>query len=216
MYCLGSSSSLLSLQRRWKSLVNHLQDVHTNNDPIFPKCEHPDSATTDQSKCLQPGSKSLYKVEKALLNKRVLTDVGKLSPHHQTSSLEAFHSLILGFAPKNVVFPFLGMLCRLYLAAMHLNENTDCPQATSASGKPVFKRKFPKFKKGESVIKPVKTVPTYSYTQELMEVLFEQVFPDPAPYAGMMHSIPIPALLSSQYDRPSMEEAVAGYLSRFS
>lgn len=200
----------------WKSLVNHLQDAHTHDDPIFPKCEHPDRATTDQSKWLQPGSKSLYEVEKALLNKRVLTDVEKLSPHHQTSSLEAFHSLMLRFAPKNVVFAFLGMLCRLYLVAMHFNENTDRLQATSASGKPVFKRKFPKFKKGESVIKPVKTVPTYSYTQELMEVLFLQVFPDPAPYSEMMHSIPIPEPLTSQYDRPSMDEAVADYLSRFS
>lgn len=54
------------------------------------------------------------------------------------------------------------------------------------------------------------------YIQELMEVLFQQVFHDPAPYAEMMHSIPIPEPLSSQYDRPSMDEAVAEYLSRFS
>lgn len=61
---------------------------------------------------LYSDSKSLYKVDKALLNKRVLKDIEKLSPHHQTSSLEAFHSVILSFVPKDVVFPFLGMLCR--------------------------------------------------------------------------------------------------------
>ena len=55
---------------------------------------------------------ALYKVEKILVNKRVVKDVEKLSHHYQTSSLEAFHSLILRFTPKNVVFPFMGMLCR--------------------------------------------------------------------------------------------------------
>ncbi len=28
------------------------------------------------------------------------------------SNVEAFHSVTLRFAPKNVVFPFLGILCR--------------------------------------------------------------------------------------------------------
>lgn len=61
------------------------------------------------------GSMPLHKVEKILNNKRVLKDVEKLSHHYQTSSLKAFHSVILRFAPKNVVFPFIGMLCRYYI-----------------------------------------------------------------------------------------------------
>lgn len=52
------------------------------------------------------------KLEMVMTKKRTLNDVAKLSPHHQTSSLEAFHSVILRFAPKNVVFPYIGMLCR--------------------------------------------------------------------------------------------------------
>src|SRR4029434_8028661 len=59
------------------------------------------------------GTPAFCRLEKVMTNKRVLKDVGKLSPHYQTSSLESFHSVILRFAPKNVVFPFLGMLCRL-------------------------------------------------------------------------------------------------------
>ncbi|KAF1389887.1 hypothetical protein PFLUV_G00052190 [Perca fluviatilis] len=78
------------------------------------------------------------------------------------SSLEAFHSLILRFTPKNVVFPFMGMLCRLYLAAMHYNENADREQATTSAGQPVFKVVFPKSRKGEVTARPVKTDPTYS------------------------------------------------------
>jgi len=49
------------------------------------------------------------------MNERVLSDVEKLSPHYQTSTVEAFHKVISHFAPKHVVFPFIGRLCRLGL-----------------------------------------------------------------------------------------------------
>lgn len=58
------------------------------------------------------GTPSMNRLDRLLTNKRVLKDVEKLSPHYQTSALESFHSVILRFAPKNVVFPFIGMLCR--------------------------------------------------------------------------------------------------------
>lgn len=141
------------------------------------------------------GTEAFCKLEKALTNKRILRDVEKMSPHHQTSSLEAFHSVILRFAPKNVVFPFLGMLCRyiqhhcchteinpihtlyyrvtrsyfwvlffflrLYLAAMHFNENAGHPQATSSTGELLYRLNFPKSKKGECSVKPVKVDPMF-------------------------------------------------------
>lgn len=58
------------------------------------------------------GSLALNRLDKVLTNKRFLTDVEKLSHHFQTSSMESFHSVIQRFAPKKVVFPFIGMLCR--------------------------------------------------------------------------------------------------------
>lgn len=53
------------------------------------------------------GTPAFSRLEKVLTNKRVLNDVGKLSPHYQTSSFESFHGVILRFAPKNVVFLFV-------------------------------------------------------------------------------------------------------------
>lgn len=62
--------------------------------------------------CPPLATKAIYKLEKVLMNKRVLGDVKKLSPLHQASALEGFHSVTLRFAPKNVAFSYLGMLCR--------------------------------------------------------------------------------------------------------
>ncbi|XP_039652637.1 uncharacterized protein LOC120556890 [Perca fluviatilis] len=95
---------------KWTSVINHIHNIHTHEDPLFPKCEHSD--VIDKRRWLKPGSKASYRLEKVLTNKRFIKGVEKLSPHHQTSSLEAFHSVVIRFAPKSVVYPFIGMLCR--------------------------------------------------------------------------------------------------------
>ena len=53
-------------------------------------------------------------------DKKRIKDVRQLSPHGQTSSLEAFHSVINHFAPKMLHFPYEGMdsrcekICKLH------------------------------------------------------------------------------------------------------
>ncbi|XP_034086333.1 uncharacterized protein LOC117555548 [Gymnodraco acuticeps] len=187
---------------KWTSILNHVQDVHSHDDPLFPKCLHPLCITTDKRKWMATGTPAFCKLEKILLNKRILKAVAKLSPHHQTSSLEAFHGVILRFALKNVVFPFLGMLCRLYLVALHYNENADRAQASTSTGKPLYKLQFPKARKGECRAKPIKTDPTFRYVANLMDLIFNQVFVDPAPFTQELLKIPIPEDLCSQYERP--------------
>ncbi|XP_058500609.1 uncharacterized protein LOC131469558 [Solea solea] len=182
---------------KWTSIINHMQDVHTQDNPIYPKCAHADKVSKDKNKWFQPGSVALYKVEKTLTNKRVLKDVEKLSHHYQTSTLESFHSLVLHFAPKNVVFTYVGMLCRLYLASMHHNENSSCEQATTASGQAVYRVSYPKSKKGEATAKPVRTDPTYNYVAEVMRLVFEEVMEDPESFAEDMRKITIPETLSA-------------------
>uniref|UniRef100_A0A8D0D9L5 THAP-type domain-containing protein n=1 Tax=Sander lucioperca TaxID=283035 RepID=A0A8D0D9L5_SANLU len=127
---------------KWTSVIHHIHNIHTHEDPLFSKAF----------------SKQL---EKVLTNKRFIEGVEKLSPHHQTSSLEAFHSVVIRFAPKSVVYPFIGMLCRLYLSAFHFNENANRPQSTSALGGPAFKLAFPKAKKGGYSLKRRKIKPTF-------------------------------------------------------
>ncbi|CAM4649718.1 unnamed protein product [Leuciscus chuanchicus] len=223
---------------KWTSLLNHIQNVHVHENPLFPKCEHPDRVSRDQKKWFQSGSVELHKLGKVLYNKRVLKDVEKLSHHFQTSSLEAFHSLILRFAPKNVVkginsylailhkknkkfllstnIPYF-MCCSLFKGCIsHYNENSDRHQATTTAGQAVFKFVFPKSKKGECTAKPVKIDPTYNYVDELISLLVNKVFLDPTPYTEELHAVPIPPPLSSEYEKPSKEEVIARHVSRFS
>jgi len=48
-----------------------------------------------------------------------------LSPRKQTSTTEVFNALAVWFAPKHVLFGYHGMQCRLLLAALHYNENSE-------------------------------------------------------------------------------------------
>ncbi|XP_039522037.1 uncharacterized protein LOC120475417 [Pimephales promelas] len=196
---------------KWTSLLNHVQNVHVHEHPLFPKCLHPPS--TGKNKWLKPGTKAIYKLEKVLMNKRVLGDVKKLSPVHQSSALEAFHSEILRFAPKNVAFSYLGMLCRLYLAALHFNENSGRTQARTAAGELQFNIKVPKAKRGEHV-SMMKTKYSTEYVTELTNILFNEVMQDPAPFVADLKAVAVPGSLCSQYERPGKSDAIASHVSR--
>ncbi|XP_034539013.1 uncharacterized protein LOC117812396 isoform X2 [Notolabrus celidotus] len=194
---------------KWTSTMNHVPNIQTHENPLYPQCQPPLRQTTDME------NPALYRLEKALTNKRTLKDVEKLSPHHQTSSVEAFHSVIIRFAPKGVAFPYLGMLCRLYLAAMYYNENAGRPQAQITEGEPLFKVNFPKAVKGGCRAKRVKVEPTYRYVDDMLDLVLEKVFVDPSPYTEAVLAAPIPEDLSAQSERPDREEVIASYVSRF-
>ncbi|XP_043084069.1 uncharacterized protein LOC122330808 isoform X1 [Puntigrus tetrazona] len=175
---------------KWTSLLNHIQNVHVHENPLFPKCEHPGRVSRNAKKWFQPGSVELHKLGKVLYNKTVLKDVEKLSHRFQTSSLDAFHTLTLRFTSKNRAFTFIGMLCRLYLAATHYNENADRDQATRPG------QVFPKTKKEECTAKPVRTDPTYNYVDDLIKLLVHEVFLDATLYTEELCAVPVPPPLS--------------------
>lgn len=174
---------------KWTSLVNHIQDVHTHKDPLFPKCAHPERVSRDPNKWFKPGTKPLYEVEKLLLNKRVLHDVEKLCSDHQTSSLDVFHSTSLHFAPRNEneTFSFMEMTCRLFLAAMHFNENMAHEQATCGNA-----FLFTNSKQGCSTENAVRTKTTYGYVRDLMRLVFTEVFIDPSSFVEDLKKTHLP------------------------
>ena len=52
------------------------------------------------------GNKGSEKLDDLVTNTRLLTDMKKLSPTHQTGGLKAYHSVINNFAPKLLAFSY--------------------------------------------------------------------------------------------------------------
>ena len=57
-------------------------------------------------------TKASEKLSALLTNAKLRKDIVKLSPIYQTSYLEAFHSIVIHFAPKSTAFSYQGMQCR--------------------------------------------------------------------------------------------------------
>lgn len=129
-------------------------------------------------------SKASVKLVAVVANTRLCKDIGKLSPSHQTSCLESFHSVIIHFAPKFVALSYLGMQCRcnsdvtntavrvlviililffdrLQIAALHFNENAGREQSTTKIGEKQYNVVFPKYKRGGYIVRKVLVDPTY-------------------------------------------------------
>ncbi|XP_052009413.1 uncharacterized protein LOC127662328 [Xyrauchen texanus] len=176
---------------KWSSVANHIQNIHCHENTLFPSCLHEPLVGDQTRHWLKPSTAACEKFTAILLSPRLLKDMLKISPEYHTSGIECFHSLILKFSAKNVVFSFRGMLCRLQLAAMHYNENAGRSQASTAAGDLRYSIVFPKFKHGEFTVRALKSNPTTGYIDKLMELLFHHVVEDPQPYldfSGQVYS----------------------------
>ncbi len=103
----ASSSSGPERVAKWTSILNHVRDIHTHEDPLYPQCLHKPRTSRDKGKWLKEGgffnlsvslfsgTPAFYKLEKLLTSKRILKDVEKLSPHYQTSSLSTASFCVL-------------------------------------------------------------------------------------------------------------------------
>ncbi|CAB4031322.1 Hypothetical predicted protein, partial [Paramuricea clavata] len=162
-----SSQSPVEREEKWLSLLNHIVDVHVHNEnKLFMKCTH----ETIERQWLQTGSAIYKKLIEIITRPRLLTAIRKLSNYHQTSGLEAKHSLDNTFASKNVYYPYHSLMARLFCSNLHYNENANRSQATTAEGVSRWSIVYPKANKGEkAVAKPLKEQPTYKYIQTIQE-----------------------------------------------
>ena len=217
-WCAGSTSdgNGTVIVAKWQSVVNHVHNVHTGHGQHFPSCLHDNvDETVERTKWIQPSTKASDKLENVILAKALQKDIAKLSPAEQTFPVEAFHSIINYFAPKLLVFSYEGMLCRLLLAALHYNENSQRQQATTADGRLRFCIKYPKFKKGGYSVRKIKCDSTHNYVQLLLARVSSLCREPESSNMYCFETIAPPSLCSA-YEHPDKEAAVVKHISRFS
>ncbi|KAK0143923.1 hypothetical protein N1851_017743 [Merluccius polli] len=227
------------MEAKWRSLVNHIQDIHDHDTPAFSSCA-PAPLEGDQhdKEWLEPGSVAAVKLESIITRTFLLKDVRQLSPQHQTFSLEAYHSLILHIAPKHTGFSYLGMYSRLLLAAIHYN-NSNRETAQKSDGTEKYCVRYPRFRKGAFVVRPIKEKASYGkqchavlsyfdmaheasvisdggYATSLMEVLRESYTNSPKALqeVGANLSASAPAPIAKTFTQIPKEEAVSLHLAQ--
>ncbi|KAH6946681.1 hypothetical protein HPB50_014544 [Hyalomma asiaticum] len=94
---------------RWLSILRHVVNVHDHPDPLHPSCIHGQIPERDW---LIEGSESYQRLKAILAAPHLLRDLPRASQKAQTSGLEAFHSLLIHFAPKSSKFTYEGMMAR--------------------------------------------------------------------------------------------------------
>ncbi|CAN7974684.1 unnamed protein product [Ixodes persulcatus] len=150
---------------KWTSLVAHVADVHEHADAVYPRCQHGDLG---RKKWLSEGLPAHDKLKTIVLAQPLLKDVPSLSTSAQTYSTECYHSTLIHFAPMSTPFTYRSMQARYAIAALHFNENSNNPQATTKDGKKRYSLKLPKQTK-RATVAPTKGPCAYAYVRELME-----------------------------------------------
>ncbi|XP_046864208.1 uncharacterized protein LOC124458190 [Xenia sp. Carnegie-2017] len=171
---------------------------------------------------IKKGSKAYVELSSIVESKYLMKDIGKLSYQKQTSFIEGFHQVVILSAPKHTHFFYRSMEARLFIAALHFNENGNNVQKTKNGGQTeeasIRRVAYSKSKEGQGVIKPVKVDSTYGYVKDLMKELLyycRRINPtlSKALYVAGVKEIPVP--LTGHKSKISKAEAIKQHKSRF-
>lgn len=216
-WCAASSNGVGDVVlAKWCSIVRHVCNIHTGHGPLFSECAH---GELEPRLWLLSGSKAHKELELIVNNKQLCKDIKQLAHLGQTSALESFHKIVTFFAPKNVHYFYSAMEARILLAALHFNENSQRPQATTNQGQLQWALSFPKARKGQAVVKPVTIQATFAYVDELMSVTCEirNQFPTykSASENSKAQTTAEPKPVAMSLSRPDKENAVLLHKTRF-
>ncbi|XP_037508895.2 uncharacterized protein LOC119385549 [Rhipicephalus sanguineus] len=196
---------------KWKSLLNHVQGIHEHDDELFPSCLH---GKIEPREWLKKDSRALQKLEEVATARTLLKDMPRLSTRYQTYGLEAFHSLLLHFAPKLYHYPYAGMKARTQLAVLHYNENSERDQACTKDGTPRWRIKYPKAAGGEPVACPIMEAAKHGYVQKLLQAVTTAAINAP-PGKREKATPETRSPLSSSFSIVNKDTEVAKRMSRF-
>ncbi|XP_049512920.1 uncharacterized protein LOC125940603 [Dermacentor silvarum] len=197
----------------WGSILNHTVNIHEGHNDLFPRCLHGPPRRISWLSAGSPAYKALKAIVTAPL---LLRDIRQLSPSAQTYSLESFHSVLNGFAPKSTAFTYEGIKARTLIAALHFNENSEREQSHTAQGESQWHTKTSKAKPGISAYE-LKTAATFCYVQGLTNQVLNLCTLYPS-FREALAQAPVkapPAYAPPAEERPSKSEFVAAHKARF-
>ncbi|XP_071810030.1 uncharacterized protein [Asterias amurensis] len=182
-------------------------DVQTQSDEPGPS-----TSTAEKTWSTDPRSASAKKVAAILDSTWTRKDVKMLSP-----SMEGIHSVINQYAPEMFSFSYEGMLCRIYLAALHFNENTNRAQAMDREGNPAFSICYPRAKQttGGYTVRKVLIKATHNFSKRIMEKVLLLCAAGADTRAKYPELKANPGYLTAKVTRPDKTQAVKEFVSRF-
>ncbi|KAI8494608.1 hypothetical protein Bbelb_278340 [Branchiostoma belcheri] len=208
------------IEDKWRSVHDHTHNIHEGFEGQFPECAHgPLEGREQQKQWLTLNTKLSSEMEKIITSRHLCKDLHRLSPDYQTSYLEAFHALILHFAPKMFHFSYQGMQCRTILAAMHFNENANRAQSKRRDGEDMYTLHYPKYKKGGYIVRKVLKKSTFGYAMQLMDRV--EAMCSGINYEGdiledlELAAAPVPPPLNADFEKPDKQTAVREKVGRF-
>ncbi|CAN7940683.1 unnamed protein product [Ixodes hexagonus] len=95
----------------WLSMRNHVINKHSGHEGDYGRCIHGDMPEHTRP-WMDPSMFLFFQLKSITGDKRLLKDLAQMSPHGQTYALEAFHSVLIDFAPKSQAFSPEGMLAK--------------------------------------------------------------------------------------------------------
>ena len=128
--CNGDAETL---RQMWQSILYHITNKHTfkKKYPKYPKCSHPPYSRekSRKKKWIKKNSPAYTAIEKVVMDKKNLKDMGQIIRPLHTGSLEVFHSVINSYASKRQEFELNLMNARVKLAIIDHNSNINRVQA---------------------------------------------------------------------------------------
>ncbi|XP_054927727.1 uncharacterized protein [Dermacentor andersoni] len=209
--CGGNGDLLVAT---WTSLLNHIADIHDGHGNLYPRCLHGPSSRVSWLKIDSPAHKQVRAIVMAPV---LLKDIRQLSPDTQTYSLESFHSVLNGYAPKSTAYTYEGMKARTLIAALHFNENANKEQATTKDGTQQWHSKTSKARHSMMTVCPLKMAATFDYVQDLQNKVTELCIEHPS-FPEALAQAPekiAPVFVPQNEPRPSKTELIAAHKARF-
>ena len=170
-YCAASCDGRYTkLKEKWIGLLHHITDEH---EWVFGEsvnsCDHAPYTEEDRRNrsWLSRDSPAFEVLQKAVLDKRLLKDLEKVTGCIHTGELESIHSLYTKYVPKRKKFSRSGMQARLRLAALDHNSAVGRMQARTASGVLRFKHEYSK-SAGCYIVKPIKQSKDWLFREQLL------------------------------------------------